>query len=119
MTEPAPTDGAAADSGVLERLHAVIESRRGASPSTSYTAKLLARGRGKISKKLGEEAAEVIVAALSEPTERLVEESADLLFHLLVLWAAAGVRPADVWQELAKRQGVSGLVEKAKRQARP
>jgi len=103
------------DAEVLERLYAVIESRRGANPDGSYTAKLLARGRSGIAKKTGEEAVEVILAAMAEGPQRLAAESADLLYHLLVLWADAGVRPADVWAELARREGVSGVAEKAAR----
>lgn len=104
------------DVRVLEHLFGVIESRKGADPGTSYTAKLFAKGRTKIAKKTGEEAVEVVIAALAEGRSELVAESADLLYHLLVLWASVGVRPRDVWQELAKREGVSGLVEKAARQ---
>lgn len=102
------------DAGVLEELFAVIESRRGGDPQASYTARLLGEGRGRIARKLGEEAVELVVAALSEP-ERVAAESADLLYHLLVLWADAGLQPAQVWAELARRQGLSGLAEKAAR----
>lgn len=107
----------AAETGaeVLERLFAVIASRRGGDPSASYTARLLSQGRAKIARKLGEEAVEVVVAALDEP-DRVAAESADLLYHLLVLWAEAGLEPADVWAELARRQGISGLAEKAARE---
>ena len=103
------------DGRVLERLFAVIDSRRGADPQTSYTARLFAEDRGKIACKTGEEAVEVIVAALGEGRERLATESADLLYHLLVLWADAGLEPAEVWTELAAREGVSGIAEKAAR----
>ena len=98
-----------AGADVLERLFAVIEDRRGADPAASNTARLFARGRGQIAKKVGEEAVETAVAALTEPPERLAAESADLLYHLLVLWADAGVAPADVWAALEAREGVSGL----------
>ncbi len=100
---------------VLEQLFAVIESRRGADPGSSYTARLFGRGRGKIAQKFGEEAVETVVAALSESPDRLAAESADLLYHLLVLWADAGVAPGEVWAELARREGTSGLTEKARR----
>ncbi len=100
---------------ILDALYAVIESRRGGDPEGSYTAKLLAGGAEKIAGKVGEEAVEAIIAALREGPERLASESADLLYHLCVLWAAVGVRPADVWAELAAREGVSGLTEKANR----
>lgn len=100
---------------IVDALYAVIESRRGADPDSSYTAQLLARGTGKIAEKVGEEAIESIVAALSEGPDALAAESADLIYHLCVLWADAGVRPADVWAKLAERQGLSGLDEKANR----
>jgi len=100
------------DSGVLDGLFAVIKSRRGGSPETSYTAKLLARGRGEIARKLGEEACETIVAALDETDDDVVSESADLLYHLLVLWAQMDIDPVDVWAELQRREGVSGIDEK-------
>lgn len=103
------------DGRILENLFAVIESRRGADPATSYTARLLDKGRAKIAKKTGEEAVEVVVAALAEGRDQLAAESADLLYHLLVLWVAGGVKPRDVWAQLAKREGVSGLLEKAMR----
>ena len=103
------------DGAVLERLYQVIRSRRGGDPKTSLTARLFARGRGKIAAKVGEEAVETIVAALDESPERLTSESADLLYHLLVLWAEAGVEPAQVWAELERREGESGLAEKRKR----
>ena len=100
---------------VLARLFAVIESRRGADPDSSYTAKLLSRGREKIAQKLGEEAVETVIAALSGDKQALAGESADLLYHLLVLWAEAGLDPADVWAELGRREGTSGIAEKAAR----
>ena len=103
------------DGRILEQLFGVIESRRGADAATSYTARLLAKGRAKIAKKTGEEAVEVVVAALAEGRQELAAESADLLYHLLVLWASAGIKPRDVWAQLAKREGVSGLTEKAAR----
>ena len=106
---------AALNSGVLERLFAVIESRQGADAASSYTAKLLAEGKAKVAKKLGEEATETVIAATAGTPAEVVRESADLLYHLLVLWAASGVRPAEVWAELARREGTSGLAEKAAR----
>lgn len=104
---------------VLERLFAVVDSRRGGDPGTSYTARLFADGRATIARKCGEEALEVVIAALSEGKDRVATESADLLYHLLVLWAAADVKPEDVWNELARREGVSGLAEKAARFGEP
>ena len=105
------------DAAVLEELFALIKSRKGADPETSYTAKLFAEGREKIASKVTEEAAETVEAALKETPERLASESADILYHLLVLWADAGVEPADVWAELAKRRGTSGIEEKRSRPA--
>jgi phosphoribosyl-ATP pyrophosphohydrolase len=105
----------AIDARVLERLFKVIESRKGASPDTSYTAKLLAGGAPLIGEKITEEAAETVAAALGEGNERLAAESADLLYHLLVLWAEAGLNPDLVWAELARREGTSGIAEKAAR----
>ena len=101
-------------SDVLERLFEVIESRKGTSSDLSYTAHLFDSGTTEIAKKVGEEAVETIIAALSAP-EFIASESADLLYHLLVLWSAAGIKPADVWLELDKREGVSGIAEKASR----
>ena len=103
---------------VLDRLFAVIESRRDADPRDSHTAKLLKKGPDKIAKKLGEEAVETVIAAVRGVRAEVVGESADLLFHLLLLWADAGVTPAEVFAELERRRGVSGLAEKAARAAK-
>ena len=100
---------------ILDRLAAVIADRRGADPATSYTAKLFARGTAKIAQKLGEEAVETVIEAVRERPDLLAEESADLLYHLLVLWSAAGVDPEDVWAALEARVGVSGHDEKKSR----
>lgn len=114
---PAGTPGAAAvEAAVLDRLYAVIESRRHGDPTQSYTAKLFSRGRRKIAQKLGEEAVETVIEAVADRPEGVVQESADLLFHLLVVWSALGVRPEAVWLELARREGISGIAEK---EARP
>jgi phosphoribosyl-ATP pyrophosphohydrolase len=102
---------------ILERLFATIESRKGADPASSYTAKLFHKGPRKIAQKVGEEAVETVIAATSEGREELAAESADLLYHLLVLWAAHGLRPEEVWARLAAREGVSGVSEKASRKA--
>ena len=101
----------------LARLEATIAARRGADPGVSYVAGLFVRGRPRIARKLGEEAVELIVAALAEDRAALVGEAADLLFHLLVLLAEAGVPLADVLRELDRREGRSGHEEKAARQA--
>ncbi len=100
------------DSAVLGRLYATIEARKDADPETSYTARLFARGPEKIAQKLGEEAVEAVIAAAAGRRGEIVAESADLLFHLMVAWAKAGVAPGEVWAELARREGVSGLAEK-------
>jgi phosphoribosyl-ATP pyrophosphohydrolase len=97
---------------IIDRLYQTVAGRKGADPASSYTAQLFSKGRAKIAQKLGEEAVETLIAALAETPERLVGESADLLYHLMVLWADCGVQPADVWAELERRQGVSGIVEK-------
>lgn len=102
-------------SHTLDDLYTVIAARRGADPDTSYTAKLFARGRPKIAQKVGEEAVETVIAALAQTPDKVVGESADLLYHLLVLWAECGVEPEQVWRELARRQGVSGIDEKKAR----
>ena len=99
----------------LARLEAVIAARRRADPASSYVAGLHAKGLGKIAQKLGEEATETIVAALTEDGQALVGEAADLLFHLLVLLAARDVPLADVLAELDRREGTSGIAEKASR----
>ena len=99
----------------LDQLWRVIQSRRGGDPQASYTARLFSRGRAKIAQKLGEEAVEAVIEGVENNSAALVGESADLLYHLLVLWAAAGVSPADVAAELTRREGTSGLAEKRAR----
>ncbi|MGD0191581.1 MAG: phosphoribosyl-ATP diphosphatase [Rhizomicrobium sp.] len=99
----------------LDRLFAVIQSRIGADPSSSYTAKLLSQGKLKIAKKLGEEGVETALAAVAQDNACLAAESADLLYHLLVLWAACGVTPDEIYRALDARAGRSGLDEKASR----
>jgi phosphoribosyl-ATP pyrophosphohydrolase len=99
----------------LDRLWRVIQSRRGADPQSSYTARLFSRGRTKIAQKLGEEAVEAVIEGVRDNPSGLVGESADLLYHLLVLWAAAGISPADVAAELMRREGTSGIEEKRAR----
>jgi len=100
---------------VLDRLWQVIQSRRNADPQSSYTARLFARGRAKIAQKLGEEAVEAVIEGVGENSAALIAESADLIYHLLVLWAAAGVSPEDVAAELVRREGISGIEEKRAR----
>jgi phosphoribosyl-ATP pyrophosphohydrolase len=101
--------------GVLERLYATIASRKTADPGSSYTAKLLHQGRSVIAKKMGEEAVETAIAAVGNDSDAVVAESADLIYHLLVLWVDCGIEPDEVWQKLAAREGTSGLAEKAAR----
>ena len=102
-------------SDTLARLEATIAARRGAAPDASYVASLFGKGRARIARKLGEEAVETIVAALTEDKAALTGEAADLLFHLMVLLADAGVPFANVLAELDRREGVSGIAEKAAR----
>ncbi len=102
-------------SDTLARLEATIAERLGASPDASYVAQLHARGLKVIARKLGEEATETVVAALSGTREELVGEAADTLFHLLVLLAEKGIPLAEVLAELERREGTSGLAEKAAR----
>ena len=100
---------------LLDELFETIKSRRGADPDTSYTAQLFDGGLEKITRKIGEESTEVIVAALRETPAHVVAESADLLYHLMVLWADQEISPDDVFDELAGRTGQSGVEEKASR----
>ena len=101
----------------LTRLEATIKLRRAASPEESYVASLVARGLPVIARKLGEEAVEAVVAALTDNRGELVEEAADVLFHLLVLLAEKDIPLAEVLAELDRREGLSGLAEKAARGA--
>ena len=100
---------------VLHELEQVIASRKGADPDSSWTAKLLAKGPEKCAEKFGEEAIEAIIAAAKDDRENLTYEAADVLYHLLVMLAARGVALEDVLEELARRQGLSGIAEKAAR----
>ena len=99
----------------LARLEHTIAQRSNAAPDSSYVASLFAKGRGKIAQKVGEEATETIIAALSGNADHLTAEAADLLFHLMILLNEGGVAFDDVLTELDRREGVSGLVEKAAR----
>jgi phosphoribosyl-ATP pyrophosphohydrolase len=102
-------------SSALDRLFATIAARKGSDPSQSYTAKLLAGGIEKCAKKFGEEATEAVIAAIQKDKTELAKESADVLYHLLVLWAASGVTPEDVYAVLQSRESQSGLEEKTSR----
>ena len=99
----------------LDRLEAIIRERRTGDPASSYVARLTAKGRAKIAQKLGEEATETVIAAIQDDRAALTGEAADLVFHLLVLLADAGLGLDDVRAELARREGVSGIEEKASR----
>ena len=114
--EPARTPATPATA--LGRLADVIESRRGADPDRSYVARLLSRGEDAILKKIGEEATETVMAAKDGVPARIVSETADLWFHCLVMLAHYGLRPEDVVGELVRREGLSGLDEKALRKVR-
>ena len=105
----------AATAAILDRLYETVDSRRGQDPTTSYTAKLFSRGTAKIAQKLGEEAVEAVIEAMRRDPAKLAEESADLLYHLLVLWADASLEPARVYDILAGREGTSGIDEKKAR----
>lgn len=100
---------------ILDRLEATIAARRGGDPASSYVAALTARGRAHLARKFGEEAVETVIAGVGDDRAALTAEAADLLFHLLVLLADAGVSLADVRAELVRREGVSGHDEKARR----
>ena len=102
-------------SDILSTLEDVIRQRRAADPSSSYVAKVTAKGRAKIAQKLGEEAVETVIAAIADDREEAIKESADLLFHLMILLADMGLSLDDVRAELARREGISGIDEKAAR----
>ena len=105
-----------ADATVLEALWRTVESRRLAGDvDHSHSARLIARGTAKVAQKLGEEAVECVIEATQGNRAATILESADLLYHLVVLWVDAGIRPDEVWAELARRQGISGIAEKAAR----
>lgn len=104
-----------ADMTVLDRLFDVVQSRKGTDPSISHSARLLSRGTYKIAQKFGEEAVECLIEAVAGRKDLLIGESADVLYHLIVLWVDAGVTPQEVWAELKRREGTSGIEEKASR----
>ncbi len=115
----APTDAPplspGPDAAVLDRLFAVVTDRRDADPALSHSARLLSRGIAKVAQKFGEEAVECLIEAVADNPQAVIAESADVLYHLIVLWVASGVRPEQVWAELKRREGVSGIAEKAAR----
>jgi phosphoribosyl-ATP pyrophosphohydrolase len=99
----------------LDELVALIDARKGADPKTSHVAKMLKKGPAKIAKKVGEEAVEVAIASTQHDSTQIIYESADLLFHLMLLWRAHGIEPEIVMAELKRREGTSGIEEKANR----
>ena len=105
------------DIEILQRLYTVVESRKDSDAESSYTASLLRAGIPKIAQKFGEEAVETVIAAMTGDEQELIGESADLLYHLLVIWVAKGITPDDVWAELSRREGTSGIAEKASRKS--
>ena len=126
LAAPRPVDAAATalspfavsgvDATVLDTLWRTVEDRRRAGDvAHSHSARLIARGTAKVAQKLGEEAVECVIEAALGNRDATVLESADLLYHLVVVWADAGIRPEEVWAELARRQGMSGIAEKAAR----
>jgi phosphoribosyl-ATP pyrophosphohydrolase len=100
---------------VLDRLWSVVTARRDADPGISHSARLLSRGTAKVAQKFGEEAVECVIEAVRGDRDAVIAESADVLYHLLVVWVSTGVAPDDVWAELMRREGVSGIAEKASR----
>jgi phosphoribosyl-ATP pyrophosphohydrolase len=96
----------------IDRLYEAVIAAKDADPATSRTARLLRSGRGKMAKKLAEEAVEVVIDAMNGHPEAVVRESADLFYNLVVLWAASGIHPKDVWAEMARRERLMGIAEK-------
>ena len=109
------TSALTTDPSVIDRLWSVVLARRDGDPATSHSARLLSRGITKVAQKFGEEAVEAVIEAVAGNREALIGESADVIYHLLVLWVSAGIAPDDVWAELRRREGVSGIAEKAAR----
>jgi len=115
-TPPPPLLALGPSAAVLDRLHAVILSRKETGDTAnSHSARLLARGTAKVAQKFGEEAVECLIEAVRGDRHALIGESADVLYHLLVLWVNAGISPGEIWTELQRREGVSGIAEKAAR----
>lgn len=100
---------------ILEKIAAVIESRKGGAVDKSYVAGLFSKGRKKITQKVGEEAVELCIAATQDDRSEAISESADLLFHMMVLWSDMGISAEDIYDELIRREGVSGIDEKKSR----
>src|SRR5436305_14283007 len=102
----------------LERLYLAVIAAKDLDPATSRTARLFQRGPSKMAKKLAEEAIEVVIDAVNGKSDAVIRESADLLYNLTVLWAAAGVRPEDVWREMERREDMLGIAEKLPKSAK-
>jgi phosphoribosyl-ATP pyrophosphohydrolase len=100
---------------VLDRLWSVVMSRRTANPAASHSARLLSRGTAKVAQKFGEEAVECLIEAVAGNQAAVIAESADVLYHLIVLWVVSGIEPHEVWDELKRREGISGIAEKRSR----
>ncbi len=115
MATPAAPSVGGVDAAVLDRLWSVVMSRRTADPTVSHSARLLSRGPAKVAQKFGEEAVECVIEAVLGNKDAIIAESADVLYHLLVVWVASDVAPRDVWAELQRREGISGVAEKASR----
>jgi phosphoribosyl-ATP pyrophosphohydrolase len=116
VLEPLTIPSSGANAMILDRLWQTVEQRRLAGDiATSHSARLMARGTAKVAQKFGEEAVECLIEATLGNRAATVLESADVLYHLMVIWVDAGIRPEEVWAELARRQGISGIAEKAAR----
>lgn len=115
VTRPLPPLALGPAAAVLDRLWTVVMSRRTANPAVSHSARLLSRGAAKVAQKFGEEAVECLIEAVAGNRDAVVAESADVLYHLIVLWVASEIRPEEVWEELKRREGISGIAEKAAR----
>jgi len=115
VARPLPSFAPGAGPAVLDRLWGVVMSRRNADPAASHSARLLSRGTAGVAQKFGEEAIECLIEAVAGNRQKLIAESADVLYHLIVMWVNAGVRPDEVWAELQRREGISGIAEKASR----
>src|SRR5262245_30071225 len=102
----------------VDRLYDAVQAARTADPATSRPARLLRAGRGKVTKKLAEEAIEVVIDAMHGNSDAVVRESADLLYNLVVVWVASGVHPKDVWAEMERREQLLGIAEKLPKQQR-
>jgi len=115
VSRPPPPLALGPGSAVLDRLFHVVMGRREADPAVSHSARLLSRGTAKVAQKFGEEAVECLIEAVAGNRDALIAESADVLYHLIVLWVSVGVTPEEVWTELKRREGISGIAEKAAR----